>query len=134
MSAGRTGPSRTSRGDEGQAAVELALVLPLVAFLLLALVQVALVIRDQVLVVHAAREAARAAAVDPTPSAARRAALAGAPLVDERLRLHLGGQAPGDRHVHAVLSYRSPTIAPIVGPLIPDIDLRAKASMRREKP
>ncbi len=46
--------TRGSR-DEGQAAVELARVLPLVALVLLALVQAGLVVRDQILVVHAAR-------------------------------------------------------------------------------
>jgi Flp pilus assembly protein TadG len=43
--------------------VEFALVLPLLAALLLALVQTGLVVRDQVLVVHAAREAVRELAV-----------------------------------------------------------------------
>lgn len=124
---------RSRRGDEGQAAVELALVLPLVALLLLALVQVALVVRDQVLVVHAAREAARAAAVDPTPRAARRAALAGAPLAADRLSLELSGHGKGGRQVDVEISYRSPTNASIVGALIPDIVLRAQASMRREQ-
>ena len=69
--------TRWRRGDEGQAAVELALVLPLVVALLLAVVQVGLIVRDQVLVVHAAREAAREAAVDPDPAAALRAAASG---------------------------------------------------------
>lgn len=127
-------PPRNRRGDEGQAAVELALVLPLVALLLLLLVQVALVVRDQVLVVHAAREAARAAAVDPTLHAARRAALAGAPLAENRLLLELKGRGKADQQVRAELSYRSPTSAPIIGDLVPDIVLRAQASMRRENP
>ena len=61
------------RGDRGQAMVETALVLPLVVLFLLAVVQVGLVVRAQVLVTHAAREAARAAAVDPDPAAAGRA-------------------------------------------------------------
>ncbi|HUR17543.1 MAG TPA: TadE family protein [Acidimicrobiales bacterium] len=124
---------RPGRGDEGQAAVELALVLPLVAFLLLVIVQVALVVRDQVLVVHAAREAARAAAVEPTPAAARRAALAGAPLAAGRLSLELSGHGNASHQVDVVLRYRSPTYAPIVGALIPDIVVRAEASMRREQ-
>ena len=47
------------REDGGQAAVELALVLPMVCTLLLAVVQVALVVHAQLLVVHAAREGAR---------------------------------------------------------------------------
>ena len=67
-------------GDEGQAAVELALVLPLVALLLLALVQVGLVVRDQILVIHAAREAAREAAVDAGPDVPGRAAAASSTL------------------------------------------------------
>ena len=51
--------------QQGQATVELAMTLPLVAVLLLLLVQAGLIARDQVLVTHAAREAARTAAVDP---------------------------------------------------------------------
>jgi len=70
------------RGKEvkGQASVELALVLPLVVVLLLVVVQVGLVVRDQILVVHAAREAAREAAVDTSADAPRRAALASSTL------------------------------------------------------
>lgn len=124
---------RTNRGDEGQAAVELALVLPLVALLLLVLVQVALVVRDQVLVVHAAREAARAVAVDPTPRAARHAALAGAPLAEHRLSLQLSGDEAGAQLVDVHLSYRSPTYTPIIGALLPDMLVHASASMRRER-
>ncbi len=125
---------RAQRGDGGQAAVELALVLPLVALLLLALVQVALVVRDQVLVVHAAREAARAAAVEPTLAAARRAALAGAPLAGARLSVELRDDPRSGGMVEATLSYRSPTSAPLVGPLVPDLVVSAQASMRREQP
>src|SRR5918995_3019013 len=70
----RSGPTRgrASRPGAGQATVELALVLPLVAVLLLSIVQAAVLARDQILVTHAAREAVRAAAVDPDPAAARR--------------------------------------------------------------
>ena len=45
--------------DRGQAAVETALVLPLIMAVALAFVQVGLLVRDHILVVHAAREAAR---------------------------------------------------------------------------
>ena len=55
---------RDRKGSEGQAAVELALALPLVALLLLALVQLGFLVRDQVLVVHAAREGVRSSATD----------------------------------------------------------------------
>jgi len=116
------------RDERAQAAVELALALPLVALLLLAVVQVGLVVRDQVLTVHAAREAARAAAVDPDPRAARAAALAGASLESRRVsvRVTRTGQSV------AVVTYRAPTDLPLVGPLMPDVLLRAKATMRTE--
>ena len=58
-------------GERGQAALEFALCLPILALLLLALVQVGLVVCDQVAVVHAAREGARAAAVTGPAQAAR---------------------------------------------------------------
>jgi Flp pilus assembly protein TadG len=117
------------RGERGQAAVELALALPLVALLLLAVVQVAVVVRDQVLTVHAAREAARAAAVDPRPAEARRAALVGSGLPAGRLTVDL--RRAGDR-VEVTVRYRATTDLPLVGPLMPGLSLRAKAAMRAE--
>ena len=125
----------SSRPDQrGQAAVELALSLPLLALLLLAMVQVGLVVRDQVLVTHAAREGARQAAVDPTPAGVRQAALAGAPLRATRLRVELdaAGPTPDGTRAEVRVSYRSPTELPLVGPLVPDVTVASRASMRRE--
>lgn len=120
------------RGQGGQAAVEVALVLPLVALFLLTVVQAALVVRDQVLVVHAAREAARAAAVDPAPRAPRQAALAAAPLDPARLEVRVGPGAHRGRAVTVTVSYRSASFAPMIGGLLPDVVVRGQASMRRE--
>lgn len=53
------------RREGGQATVELALTLPVLVLLLAALVEVGLVVGDQARLWHAAREAARMAAVDP---------------------------------------------------------------------
>jgi Flp pilus assembly protein TadG len=118
---------------EGQAAVELALALPLLVFLLLGLVQLGLLVRDQVLVVHAAREAARQAAVDPAPEAARRAAAASSGLVPGRLLVTVTGRGgPGSR-VRASVRYRAPTDVPLVGPAIADFEMKASATMRVEK-
>ncbi len=125
------GLRRRIRDSGGQAAVELALVLPLLAMLMLLVVQTALVVRDQVLVVHAAREAARAAAVDPSAGAPRRAALAAASLDPARLVVRVAPASTG-RQVAVTVSYRSATIAPIIGLLLPDILLEGRASMRRE--
>lgn len=120
------------RSDEGQAAVELALVLPLVATMLLALVQCGLVVRDQILVVHAAREAAREAAVDPAVEAARRAALASSTLDGERLSVVVGPRGAAGSRVRVDVDYRSATSVPIVGALMGDVRLRAWAIMRVE--
>jgi Flp pilus assembly pilin Flp len=130
----RPAPDRRGGNDQrGQATVELALLLPLVAMLLLALVQAAVVARDQLLVTHAAREAARAAAVDPDVDAARRAAEQAGPLVADRLDVEVSGRgAPGSR-VRVVVSYTEPTRLPLVGRALSDVTLRASATMRVER-
>ena len=125
--------SHRRRGDAGQAAVELALVLPLVVALLLAAVQVGLIVRDQVLVVHAAREAAREAAVDPDPAAARRAAVDGSGLRASRLRVTLTGRgAPGSR-VRVEVRYRAATDVPLVGAALGELTLTSVVTMRVEQ-
>lgn len=120
------------RGDGGQAAVELVLVLPLVAMLLLLVVQVALVARDQVLVVHAAREGARQAAVDREPGAPRKAALQGSGLDPGRLAVATTPPGDGGAMVVVTVRYQVLTDVPIVGALLPEVDLGARAAMRTE--
>jgi hypothetical protein len=126
--------NKSARGEgAGQAAVELALALPLLAVLLLALVQLGLLVRDEVLVVHAAREAARQAAVDPSTDAAKRAAAGSSGLIPGRLDVALSGRgAPGSR-VRATVRYRAPTEVPLVGVMVGDFHLSAEATMRVEK-
>lgn len=118
--------------EGGQAATELALVLPLVMLLLLAVVQVALVARDQVLVVHAARAATREAAVDSRPLSIRAAALRASGLKATLLRTESSADG-GDPDMIAVrVQYRSPTDVMLIGPLLPEIPLGAKAAIRVE--
>ena len=120
---------RTRGGEQGQAALELALCLPILALLLLALVQVAVVVRDQVAVVHAAREGARAAAVTGAgPGDAVAAARDAARLDPGRLTV----DASRGEVVRVTVHYRSPTDVPLVGRLIGDVTLRATAVMRSE--
>lgn len=132
----RPDPRRRTRrwGQRGQAAVELALALPLLALLLLALLQLALVGRDVVLVTHAAREAARAAAVDADPDAARRAALAAGDLRPGRLNVEVSGRRGAGSQVTVSVSYRIPTEVPLVGDLLGDHRVTARATMRVETP
>ena len=123
--------SRTRREDGGQASVELALVLPLVALVLLLVLQAGLVVRDHLLVTHAAREAARAAAVsdDERAGAARRAAERAGSLDDDHLGVTVTTSA--DR-VSAHVRYLSSTDVPLIGLLLPDVTMEASATMRVE--
>jgi Flp pilus assembly protein TadG len=122
---GRACP-RTARG---QATVELALVLPLVVFGLLAVLQVGLVVRDQVAVVHAAREAARAASVDPDPAAPVRAARR----VVARAEVDVGPRPRVGEPIAVTVTDTSRTDLPLVGALFPDPRLSARATMRVER-
>ncbi len=119
-----------SRSQSGQATVELALLLPVVVILLLAVLQVALVARDVVLVTHATREAARAAAVGEDPVAAARAA---GGLDSGRLEVAVEG-ADGESGGRAtvIVRYRSPTDVALIGPVLPEIRMRSSAQARRE--
>ena len=125
-----------ARREQGQASVELALLLPVVLVLLLAILQVGLLARDVVLVTHAAREAARAAATDPDPQVARAAALASGGLEPSRLDVALvitGGDDSG-RRVEVQVTYRVPTRVPLVGRLVADRTITTTATMRVEAP
>jgi Flp pilus assembly protein TadG len=147
------------RGDGGQAAVEFALVLPLLAALLLVLVQVGLLVRDQVLVIHAAREAVRQVAVQdgaqaaapgsgprsgsasapaPTPRAAaaeeriaRAAAIAATGTTLDPSRLEVAVEARGGK-VGVRVGYRAPIGLPIPWFGRKDVRLVAFAQMTRE--
>jgi Flp pilus assembly pilin Flp len=123
---------RRGRDESGQATVELALALPLLAVLLLALVQVGLVVRAHVLVGHAVREAARAAAVDADPGAAADAAATAGGLDPDRVEVSTGGRAgPGSR-VTVVVRYQVPTDVALIGRFVADLELTAEATMRVE--
>lgn len=124
---------RRARGDGGQASVELALVLPLVMLLLLGMVQVGLLVRDQILVVHAAREAAREAAVDPAPDAARQAAAASSTLDGSRLTVTTSGRGAAGSRVRVEVAYKASTSVPLIGSAVGDLTLRASATMRVER-
>jgi Flp pilus assembly protein TadG len=119
--------------DRGQSTVELALALPAVLVLALAVVQVGLVVRDQVRVTHAAREGARAAAVSPEPGAARRAVERDAGLAPDRLDVVVSGRTGIGSHVTVTVRYEVATDLALIGPLLPDLGLSADATMRVEQ-
>lgn len=112
----------------GQSTVELAMLLPFVAMVVLLVVQSALVARDQVLVVHAARAAVREASVGADDGRVRGAAqrvLPGAAVDIDR------GATVG-AEVRVRVRHRSGTDVPLVGPLLPDPTVSARAVMRLE--
>lgn len=116
--------------------MELALLLPVVLLLLLAILQLGLLARDVVLVTHAAREGARAAATDPRPSVARAAALASSGLDPTRVEVTVAvtGTGTTGRRVQVEVAYRVPTSVPLVGRLAADRTIRTIATMRVEAP
>lgn len=116
------------RHDRGQATIELALCLPLVCLVLLGVVQVAVVVRDQLLAQHAAREAARAASVSASPDAAAARAVGA---IDGDVRVAVRSSA---RTVTATVTITTRTDVPLVGALLPDITQTATATMAREPP
>lgn len=121
-------------GARGQATVELVLVLPVVVLALLLVIQVGLIARAQVLVVNAAREGARAAAVDGT-AAAHRAVVASPGIRDDRADVSASIEAGTTADLVRVrVRYRVPTDVPLVGPLVGDPTLTAEVVMRSEDP
>ncbi|HVF52155.1 MAG TPA: TadE family protein [Actinomycetota bacterium] len=122
-----------NRGDRGQATLELALCLPLVALILAAVVESGLVVSDQVRLWHSAREAARVAAVDPNPEAIEDAAEASGL---KPLDIQTSPQAAERRQGGAVtvaLEYEPRGRVPLIGRLI-SVPLTASSTMRIEVP
>ena len=113
------------RAEHGQASVELALVLPVLMGLVVLLGQAGLVAKDYVLVAHAAREAVRAAVVDPTPTVAEQAAHDATGLVRERLAVRLRRDR---RLVTAIVSYRHAVNVPFTSRKIHEIPLSVQVT------
>lgn len=108
----------------------MALCLPLLFVFLLGIVQLVVIVRDQLAVQLAAREGARAAAVTDAPGSSAEAAAARAitlrPL-DVATRSLAGA-------VTVTVSHVTRTDVPMIGALLPDITVRAEATMALEPP
>ncbi|MBI4728766.1 MAG: pilus assembly protein [Acidobacteria bacterium] len=124
-----------SRRERGSATVELAAVLPVAAIAMLLVVQVGLVVGAQLVVLHAAREGAREAAVSNDASRAREAALRAGRLDAERAEVLV---SPDERHVGTPVSvtvrYRVPIAVPFLARFVADdLRLSATVTMRTER-
>ena len=131
----RTSVARVS-SVRGSAAVEFALVLPILFVVLLGLVQVGVLAKDELLVQQAARIGARQAAISPDGESVRAAAVAASGGLDEsRMTVAVsGGAAQGDP-VSVAVTYDAPIAVPFVEWLFPpSVSLDAGATDRREYP
>jgi len=121
-------------GDRGSAAVEFALVMPLVFVVTLGLVQIGLLVRDRALVEAAARAGARAAALQPDDAAAHDAAVGAAPGVDpSALEVSVTRASGRGAPVNVDVTYDDPVRVPFIGWLVgASVRIQASAVMRQE--
>lgn len=121
-------------GERGSASVEFALVLPLVLLMCLALLQVGLLVKDQLVVQGAARAGAREGAVSVDDAQVRQAAVDAAVDIDPALVDVLVAREGGaGTAVTVTVTYHAPIVVPLVSWLFPDtVDLSAGAVMRQE--
>ncbi|MEA2517711.1 MAG: hypothetical protein QOG16_1549 [Actinomycetota bacterium] len=121
-----------SRDDRGQATVELALCLPLLALVATALVEVGSIAVDRTRVWHAAREAARVAIVDADPQTIRAAATRDIPSISVQVDPPPEARIQGEPlHVH--VTYQR-DVVPLLGAVFGDVVMSADAVMRIERP
>lgn len=124
----------TRRGQLGQATLEFALLLPVVALIVAVVVQVGLAGVDQIRLWHAAREGARAAAVTGDEARIRRAVLsAGLSPVRIRIEPRAAYRRVGEP-VTVSLSYVPGVAVPMLSRLLGTDRLEAEATMRVEQP
>lgn len=99
---------------------------------MLVFVQVGLLVRDHILVVHSAREAARAAAVDPTTEAATAAAIAATGLDSDKLHVDTAGNRTTGGLLQVTVRYRPELAVPIVDRLFPAVTIQETLTVRVE--
>jgi Flp pilus assembly protein TadG len=123
-----------ARDQAGSVVVEFALLLPILFVIGLALVQVAVLARDRLMVAEAARVGARAAAIEPDDAAVRAAAVGAAAGLDEVL-IDVAVARMGSRGdpVTVRVRYSASTAPPLAGWLLPStVVLSETATMRQE--
>jgi phosphoribosylpyrophosphate synthetase len=115
--------------QHGQVTAELALLMPFVLVMVLAVAQIVVIWRTELLVTHAARAAVRAATVSPDVGAMHRAAALADGLDSARLQVVVVERGdPGDI-VTVRVSYGPVDRLPIVGVATRAVVVSASASM-----
>jgi Flp pilus assembly protein TadG len=120
--------------ERGSAAVEFALLLPILLLLLLAFVQVGVIARDSLLLTQASRAGAREAAVQGSRDAVDEAVRAAAVGLDpDRLSVVATWSGARGAPVTVDVAYEAPVASLLAGWLLPpSVSLHASATMRQE--
>jgi Flp pilus assembly protein TadG len=110
---------RGIRSEHGAAAVEFALVLPVLVLLLMGLIEFSLIFNTQISLTNAAREGARVMAIENDPAEARQAAIAAAPSVNPAptagdIAVTPADCAAGDRAT-VIIDYNAPLLTGFFG-------------------
>ncbi|HEU4750024.1 MAG TPA: TadE/TadG family type IV pilus assembly protein [Acidimicrobiia bacterium] len=122
----------TRRSDRGGVAMELAVTIPTLILVLLAVLEVVVIARTQLELVAAAREGARVAATVADPARAVTAVEnALAPVLSDRVRVTVTRPAVVGRAATVVVSLRHRMVTPLLRWL--EVDLRGRAVMRVER-
>jgi len=117
--------------ERGSAVVEFALILPLVLILVLGVVEVAIVARSEIQLIHAAREGARQAAVSPDTAQAAAAVRKALGAAGPAARVSVSRPSAIGEPANVRVLVRHRVAAPIFGGFT--VDLVASASMRTER-
>src|SRR5436309_10630363 len=128
----RIGLVLARRGERGSAALEFALVLPILLVVTLGLVQAGLFVRDQLVLVEAARAGAREASVTADDDAVRAAVGQSAVVLSTAdLSVEVDRTGQQGQPVSVRVAYTDPVVVPVVGWLFPSsVDLSASATLR----
>jgi Flp pilus assembly protein TadG len=117
--------------ESGSAVVEFALVLPLILVLLLGVVEVAVIARTEIQLVHATREGAREAAASPDTSRAAAAVRGALGTRGSSARVAVSRPATVGHNAVVTVSMPYRVVAPIFGGFT--VTLTSRAVMRVER-
>ena len=115
--------------EQGQATVEVALLIPILALFLLLIVQVALFAREHVLVAQAARSAARELSVNNNRENAISIARRSVP----NARVDIARPGTAGQYLSVTVHETVKSSLPLIGVLFPDVTVSSQVVMRVEK-
>ncbi|MHB8513028.1 MAG: TadE/TadG family type IV pilus assembly protein [Actinomycetota bacterium] len=114
--------------------MELAIVLPLIAIAMLAIVQVSLLVWDELRILHGAREGARVLSITNDPSKASDAVLSAAALDKNRTTITIEpSNRPAGSSASVSISYKAPVVVPFMDQFTGPFTLTTTIQMRMER-